>query len=61
MGYCCADCGDSEHTCIAWDGRGYPVINREPNHNLVKSCPKDIAKCEYRRKKTKSKPMMKVV
>ena len=60
MGYCCADCGDSEYTCTAWDGKGEPYVGNvtNPNHNLVEECPRDIAKCEYRRKKIKSKPLV---
>jgi len=55
MGYCCGDCGDDEHTCTAWDGKGFPKVGLEPNHNLVKSCPEDITKCEYRKEKIKPK------
>ncbi len=57
MGFCSYDCKDSEYTCTAWDGTGRNKIdNITPNHNLVKECPKDITKCEYRKKKIASKP-----
>ncbi len=26
MGYCAWDCGDREHTCTAWDGKGVSRI-----------------------------------
>ena len=55
MGFCCANCGDSEHTCTAWDGNGTNTVSgMQPNHNLVEKCPVDIKKCEYRHKKIKS-------
>lgn len=57
MGYCCADCGDTEHSCAAWDGTGRPQIGIKPNHNLVPSCPNDIKRCEYRKEKVKSHPI----
>ena len=57
MGFCCADCGDSEHTCTAWDGKGNCVERGSPNHNLVEKCPVPITKCEYRKKKIKSTPI----
>jgi len=50
--YSCADCKDSEHSCLAWDGKGTPHhtegIKIVPNHNLVEKCPDDVTKCEYR-------------
>ncbi len=52
MGYCCEDCGGSDHTCTAWDGKGNSRIGGRPNHNLVEKCPKDITKCEYRHQKS---------
>lgn len=57
MGYCCADCGDENHTCTAWDGKGDPggIGRIPPNHNLVETCPTDIKKCPYRHKKIPSK------
>lgn len=55
MGYYCADCGDTEHSCTAWDGKGESISpGNLPNHNLIKECPQDITKCEYRLKKMKS-------
>lgn len=55
-GFCSQDCGDSEHTCTAWDGRGYNEVNHHPNHNLIAECPKDIITCPYRKEKIKSSP-----
>jgi hypothetical protein len=59
--YPCIDCGDTEHTCLAWDGKG--VVS----HNLVVNCPNNvlevngvekdfnaIEKCEYRMAKIPS-------
>jgi len=57
MGFCCADCGDGEHTCTAWDGTGWSKVNDQPNHNLVETCPTDVTKCKYRHKKIQAKPI----
>ena len=43
MGFCAYDCGDEEHTCTAWDGKGTIT------HNLQPECPADIAHCPWRR------------
>lgn len=60
MGYCAYDCGDSEHTCTVWDGKGHSLrfVNGEqlPNNNLAE-CPKDITTCDYRKKKVPSQSM----
>jgi hypothetical protein len=46
--YACADCKDSEHTCLAWDGKGRCTTDGyKPNHNLVEECPEDVTSCEY--------------
>jgi hypothetical protein len=52
--YACADCKDSEHTCLAWDGKGNAGDNSNPNHNIVEKCPDDVTKCEYRMPKIPS-------
>ncbi len=54
MGFCCWDCGDTEHTCTAWDGKGNSRVGAKPNHNLVETCPTNIKTCEYRKKKIPS-------
>jgi hypothetical protein len=63
IGYCAWDCGDENHTCTAWDGTGYSLIatgtEMKPNHNLAENCP-PITKCQYRMKKIKSEPILKV-
>ncbi len=48
MSFARNDCEDTKYTCTAWDGKG------TPSHNLVKECPIDKTKCEYRVKKVKT-------
>jgi hypothetical protein len=43
MGFCCLNCGDQEHQCTAWDGKGVA------KPNLMTPCPAKVETCPYRK------------